>query len=208
MQIRENRQQSLTVSKPPASRDGGKQKYGSRGRTRTYNLWINSPPLCQLSYSGARCADTRPAGQGGCRPEQLPGKGRLSQARRRPVPLALAGVTVLCGMGSGGAPPRDSPGKGRPQTAAAAGVATGIPRGRGSGDAGGMRRRPAGAGRRTGGGQVARPMGVWCAPTVTRCPRPAPSTRSSSGGLHLATRGLIWRTASRLDAVSAYPDPT
>ena len=29
-----------------------RSEYGSAGRTRTYNQWINSPLLCQLSYRG------------------------------------------------------------------------------------------------------------------------------------------------------------
>ncbi len=41
----------------------------------------------------------------------FPGDGRLSQARERPVPLALEVVTVLFGMGNGGVPPLESPGK-------------------------------------------------------------------------------------------------
>lgn len=30
----------------------GRLEPGSAGRTRTYNQWINSPLLCQLSYRG------------------------------------------------------------------------------------------------------------------------------------------------------------
>jgi hypothetical protein len=33
--------------------------FGSRGRTRTYNLPVNSRTLCQLSYAGSS-ASTRP----------------------------------------------------------------------------------------------------------------------------------------------------
>ena len=48
-----------------------------------------------------------------------------------------------------------------------------------------------------------------CASTVTRCPRPAAHPVLFRGPyLVNPERGLILRTASRLDAVSAYPDPT
>lgn len=138
--------------------------------------------------------------------DHLPGKGRLSQARRRPVPLALAGVTVLCGMGSSGAPPLDSPGKGNDRLRADT-------RDPGNGNREGWSgAHLACARRRSAHGLGVKSLGRWVTGPLQRLPavHAQPRLPGTLPGAYISyeRRGLILRTASRLDAVSAYPDPT
>src|SRR5215469_18709602 len=58
-------------------------KFGSRDRTRTYNLPVNSRTLCRLSYAGLPGTSPRPSGHGvmgaaGIRVAHCPGRRRTA----------------------------------------------------------------------------------------------------------------------------------